>query len=255
MVYEEIYLLEDDMEDSISLRDILALMKKRWLSIIALGVLAMGISAVVSFFFMTPIYQASTQILVSRTAADTLTQQSGARFNEDGEYVETYSVIMKSPYILNQVIEELDLKTTFKELNQNVKVTQEGESQVVTVKVEHEDASQTVIVTNEIANVFQREITQLMGIENVTVLSAAELQKNPIPVKPNPIINIAAGLIVGLVAGVGLALLLDYFDQTIKTEQDVESLGFTILGTVGDIIGDETDIKASSIQTIGRETA
>lgn len=255
MINHSLYILSlgDERVHSVGLDELLGILRKKWLLIVSIVMLAMGISAIASFFIITPIYQASTQILVSRAAANSESPQIDASLNEDAEYVKTYSVIMKSPYVLNQVIDELDLNTNFKELKKSVTVTQEDESHVVTVHVEHEDASQAVIVADEIATVFQREISQLMGIKNVTILSTAEEQQNSLPVKPNPMINIAAGLIVGIVFGVGIAILLDYFDHTIKTEQDAEKvLGAVILGAVGDMAYEMNDKKQVRAQELER---
>ncbi|MBB6446838.1 YveK family protein [Bacillus benzoevorans] len=241
------------MDYSIDFRALFDRLRKKWLFIVSIVMFAMGLSAVVSFYFITPIYQASTQILVSRAAADSQPSQKDVEFNKDGDYVETYSVIMKSPYILNQVIDELDLHTTFKELNKTITITQEGESHVVTVNVEHEEVSQAEKIANEIAHVFQREVPQLIGIKNVTILSTAEEQRNPFPVKPNHILNIAGGLVAGLVLSVGSILLLHYFDHTIKTEQDVEGiLGAVILGTVGDMEDEGPDSKLVQSRQIER---
>lgn len=42
------------------------------------------------------------------------------------------------------------------------------------------------------------------------------------PVRPRTVLNAVLGLVVGLIGGVALVLLLEYLDNTIKTEQDVE---------------------------------
>jgi tyrosine-protein kinase Etk/Wzc len=53
------------------------------------------------------------------------------------------------------------------------------------------------------------------------------------PVKPNTKKNLALGLVLGGMLGIGLTFLLDYLDQTIKDEDDVqEKLGLAVLGTI-----------------------
>ena len=153
---------------------------------------------------------------------------------------------MKSPYILDQVIEELDLKTTPEALNSSVNVAQEGQSQVVTISVQNTDPAQAVRIANEIAKTFQREISKLMRIDNITILSKAELPETPAPVKPQPVLNIAIALVVGLMLGVGVAFLLEYLDNTIKSEQDIEKLlELPVLGVVTKITSDQ-DTKSAS---------
>ncbi|MBG9543268.1 YveK family protein [Cytobacillus firmus] len=229
------------MEETISLRELFDTLKKRMTLILVITILAAAISGAVSYFVIKPIYKSSTQILVSQAAAGELASLAGLSFDADSKYIETYNVIMKSPYILDQVIEELKLDTTPEALNGSVNVAQEGQSQVVTISVQNGDPAEAVLIANEIAKVFQREISSLMRIDNIHILSPAELPENPVPVKPQPVLNMAIALVVGLMAGVGLAFLLEYMNNTIKTEQDVEKLlELPVLGIITTINDDKT---------------
>lgn len=234
------------MEETISLRELFETLKKRMSLIIIITMLAAAISGAMSYFFIKPVYQSSSQILVSQAAAGALASIAGISLDADAKYIETYNVIMKSPYILDQVIKELDLKTTPEELNDSVNVAQEGQSQVVTISVQNTDPAQAVLISNEIAKTFQREISQLMRIDNITILSKAELADTPVPVKPQPILNIAIAAVVGLMLGVGVAFLLEYLDNTIKSEQDIEKLlELPVLGIVTTMTS-EQEVKSTS---------
>ncbi len=58
------------------------------------------------------------------------------------------------------------------------------------------------------------------------------------PVKPNIPLNIAFGVIVGLVVGVGLAFFIEYLDTSVKTIDDVErSLGAPVVGVIPQNVG------------------
>ena len=158
---EKYYILEEIMEETISLRELFETLKKRMSLIIVITLLAAAISGAMSYFFIKPVYQSSSQILVSQAAAGALASIAGIGLDADAKYIETYNVIMKSPYILDQVIEELDLKTTPEALNGSVNVAQEGQSQVVTISVQNTDPAQAVRIANEIAKTFQREISTI----------------------------------------------------------------------------------------------
>ncbi|WP_071393397.1 YveK family protein [Bacillus tuaregi] len=242
-------------EETISLRELFAVLRKRLSMIIIITVLATVASGVVSYSFLKPVYQASTQILVSQAAAGSLASIAGMSFDNDAKYIETYNVILKSPYILDQVIDELDLNTSAQGLNSQVNVTQQGKSQVVTIAVQNNNPAEAVTIANEIASVFQREISALMMIDNIHILTPAELPENPSPIKPQPMLNMAIALVVGLMASVGIAFLLEYLDNTIKNEQDIEKLlGIPVLGTVNTIeLEDEkTSTKKSSMMNSKR---
>ena len=65
----------------------------------------------------------------------------------------------------------------------------------------------------------------------VAVVEPATLDANP--VRPRPILNVALGLIVGLTAGIGLALLMEFTRRTIKTPKDLtDVLHLPILGMI-----------------------
>lgn len=58
-----------------------------------------------------------------------------------------------------------------------------------------------------------------MSVDNVTVLSKAEVAENQSPIKPRPMLNVAIAFVVGLMASVGLAFLLEYLDNTVKKKK------------------------------------
>lgn len=58
------------------------------------------------------------------------------------------------------------------------------------------------------------------------------------PVKPNKPLNIALGVIVGLIIGVGLAFFIEYLDTSVKTIDDVErALQAPVLGVIPQNVG------------------
>jgi capsular exopolysaccharide synthesis family protein len=67
------------------------------------------------------------------------------------------------------------------------------------------------------------------------------------PVRPNKPLNIALGIIIGLVVGVGLAFFIEYLDTSVKTIDDVErSLGSPVLGVIPQNVGILIDEGAES---------
>lgn len=55
------------------------------------------------------------------------------------------------------------------------------------------------------------------------------------PVRPRPAMNLLLGLLFGLAAGVGAAVLWNALDHRIKTPEDLRAHGFTMLGAVPDM--------------------
>lgn len=223
-------------EETISLQDIFKVLKKRFKLIISITLGAMLIATIISFFILTPIYQGSTQILVTQTKQSDQQMIQTQDIQANLQLINTYNVIIKSPAILNTVIEELDLDTTHEKLTEDISVTNANDSQVVDITVENEDPYLAVEIANTIASVFQDKVPTLMNADNVNILSPAFVSEDIKPVKPSKKLNIAIAMVIGLMISVGLAFLLEYLDTTMKTEQDVEDLlGLPILGLVSPI--------------------
>lgn len=218
------------MEETISLKELLETLRKRIFLILAITLTAVMVSGIVSFFFLTPIYQASTQILINKSNTDQ-GSYNPADVQTSLQLINTYNVIIKSPAILDLVIDEMDLNMTSGQLSSKVTVNNENQSQVMNISVQDEDPNIAAELANTIAKVFKEE--NIMKADNINILSKAEVTDGQAPIKPQPLLNIAIALVVGLMAGVGLAFLLEYFDNTVKNEQDVEkNLGLPILGVI-----------------------
>ena len=74
-------------------------------------------------------------------------------------------------------------------------------------------------------------VTGGLETNNVSVIEDASVPRTP--VRPRKTINLAISVLVGLVVGVGVALVIEYFDTTVKTPDDVERyLGLPVIGIV-----------------------
>ena len=223
------------MEETISLKVLFNTLKKRVWLLISMMVVGITIAAMVSYYFLTPMYQSATQILVDQQTAKSSTFDS-TDIETNLQLINTYNVIIKSPVILSKVIEKLDLDATTYHLNSQITVSSEQNSQVVNIIVKDQEAYRAVDIANTTAAVFQEEIVNLMKVDNIAILSPAVLPENPRPIKLNPELNMVVGAVIGLMLGIGIALMLEYFDTTVKTESDIERiLDLPILGLISPI--------------------
>lgn len=223
------------MEEAINLHELFQLLRKRIKLIILTTFSATAIAGLVSFYVLTPIYQASTQILVTQSRpANQLINMSELQTNL--QLINSYNVIMKSPAILDLVKEELDIVKPIEQLESQIIVANEKDSQVISLTVQDPNPKMAVDIANTTVRIFQKEIVNLMNIDNVSILSKAVLKDQSIPVKPRKLLNMVIASILGLMIGVGLAFLLEYLDNTVKNEQDIEQyLNLTVLGFVSTI--------------------
>ncbi|QGH36274.1 capsular biosynthesis protein [Gracilibacillus salitolerans] len=223
------------MEETISLKEIFEVLKKRLLLIILLIVGAAGVSAIISFFILTPTYQSSTQFIVTQDTNE-VNNVDLNQIRSNVEIINTYKGIITSNRILDQVVDEMNLTISTGALSEKVSLANEEGSQVVTLTATDYDPAVAADIANTTVEVFREDLPELMNVNNVSILSEAVVPANPTPVNPKPLLNIAIAIVLGAMVGVGLAFLFEYLDNTIKTEQDVESkLELPILGVVSHI--------------------
>ncbi|CAK6476294.1 putative capsular polysaccharide biosynthesis protein YwqC [Peribacillus frigoritolerans] len=219
------------MEETISITDIFKTLKKRWKLIMLLTLIAALISGTISYFLLTPVYQSSTLILVNQKQTEN--QLDSTQIQSNIDMINTYSVIIKSPAILEKVIDDLELDQSVEQLSGKITINSQENSQVFSLTVQDSNPAKAVEIANTVSSIFQKEIKDIMKVDNVSILAKAEIKENPAPVKPNPLLNIAIAVVVGLMAGIGLAFLLEYLDNTIKDEDDIERLlDLPLLGSI-----------------------
>lgn len=200
--------------------------KKLWLIILCV-ILATTAAGVISIFFTTPIYQASTKIIVNQSKNLEQANPSVAlnSIYLDVQLIETYKLIIRTPVIMNKVAERYpELNATGKELIRMVAVSNVKDTQVMTITATHTSYEQAAHVVNAVAKIFQQEIPNIMTVDNVAILNEAIPSESAAPISPNPILNMMIAFVVSLMAGLGFIFLLDYLDDTIKNEEDIHDV-------------------------------
>ncbi|MGI2327614.1 YveK family protein [Planococcus sp. YIM B11945] len=240
-------------EEAFHLKKVISVLRNNILLIFSVILLSILVVAIYSYLIVNPLYQSSTEILVNQDRQD-ITQLPEEVIQADLHLINTYGDIMKSPTILNQVIEQVGLNYSAEQLSGKITLQSTDESQVIKILVEDVEAEATLSIGNELANVFQGEIEELMSVDNVSILSPAVLSNNSFPVEPNPLLNLFIAALVGTMLGIALAFLMDYFDTTLKTENDVkEALDIPVLGVISPEINKDKTTKRKSVTLERRE--
>ncbi len=84
---------------------------------------------------------------------------------------------------------------------------------------------------------------------NIIILDKANVPQNPI--QPRKLINLAAGILLGLIFGIGAVFFLDYLDNTIKSTEDIEQyLKLSLLSIVPKYKDPSSHAVKESFQTL-----
>lgn len=233
------------MEEEISLVELFGILKKRIAWIINATLLGVLLAAVYTFFVAVPEYSSTTQLIVNRTQQSEVIQQSD--INTNVQLINTYKDILKSPVVLDEVRKELDLDLTHNALSNKISIATQDNSQVFNIQVNDGNPFDAATIANTVASVFQEELPDIMNVDNVSVIS--ESVPNETPISPNNTLNLAIGLVLGGMIGVGLAFLLEFMDNTVKDETFiVEELGWTSLGIISEMTTDELTADGSQVK-------
>ena len=232
-----------DSEQTISVMQILGILRKR-LRLIVITTLVVTIAAAfVTFFVMTPKYEATTELLVNRKLSASDQAAALQQTQADVQMISTYKDIITSPMVLKRVSQTVNnypgYPGSISNLKDAISISNEQNSQVFSVTVETSDARTSAAIANTTAKVFKRQVVKMMSVHNVSVVSKAT--PNFGAVSPRKGLNIIVGLIAGVILGGGLAFARELSDKTVTDETFLtEELGLTGLGLISKI--DEKEI-------------
>lgn len=221
--------------ETIDLKDMFSYFKSK-ISIIILFIAVVGImGCLYGLFIQKPVYKSSTSIvLISESQTGATLTYNDVSLNQN--LVSTYSEIIKSRRVLNQVIDNLSLDYSYSNLSNNVEVSSVTGTQIIKISVSDRNNKTAMKIADEIAKVFAKEIPELYNISNVNILDYAEAASNAYNV--NFIKQSIIYLLVGLVLGLGITFVMYYFDRTVKNISQVEEkIKLPVLATVREYRG------------------
>lgn len=219
-----------------NLPDFVKLLRARWLIVCATVVVAV-LGAIAVNFMTTPLYQASTRLYVSTATASSLSDlYQGNRLSQDR--VLSYTQLLMGETLAQRAVDKLGLEMSASTLRGHVKASAKLDTVLLDVAVLDESPIRARDIANTISDEFVVLARELETPENgakpaarVVVEQRASIPTHP--VVPKTVRNIAVGLALGLLLGIGLAVLRDLVDNTVKDRQTLEEL--TGAGTVGTI--------------------
>jgi capsular exopolysaccharide synthesis family protein len=274
---------------------------RKWLWLIVLGTLLAGGTAYLVSRNMTPIYRASTTLLINEARNPAITDYTSLITSE--RLAKTYAELLTKRPVRQEVARRLGLEDGL--LLASISVQPIRDTQLIELSVESDDPQLAMDIANSLPQVFieqnaemqlsrfasskenlakqltaiesdmeatqqaindlqvsdsaadQAELARLQTIltqhqsnyasllssyeeirlaevqamDNIVVAEPAELPKYP--VKPRKLQNTLLAAVVGCMLAVGVAFLIEYLDDTIKTSEDVgQALGLSTLGAI-----------------------
>lgn len=214
--------------EEINLKEVYSYFKAKILWILLAIVLIVIIGNVYTIITRVPMYQSNTTIVLVGESKKEYSQ-SDSLLNQN--LIGTYSEIITSRKVLQQVIDNLKLKTTVDELSSNITTSSVEDTEIIRITVNNERKKQAAEIADEVAKVFSDEIQDIYNLENVAIIDKAEVANSPYNI--NYVKDNIIYLAIGIVLSFGVVFVMYYFDTTIKSSEVVEEkLGLTVIGIV-----------------------
>jgi len=152
--------------------------------------------------------------------------------------VVSYAELLMGETLSQRTVDKLGLDMGAKELQGHVKASAKADTVLIDVDVLDASAVRARDIANTLSDEFVSLIRELetpspgaMPDARVVVEQRASIPDSP--VVPKTARNIAMGLVLGLAIGVGLAVLRDLLDNTVKSRESLEQItGAGVVGTI-----------------------
>jgi non-specific protein-tyrosine kinase len=233
----------------LDLHGFLKALARRWPTVAVCLVLAIG-AAIAATALSTPVYEARTQLFVAtRTGEDTTQLNQGQSFSQ--ARVQSYAAIVTTRQVTEPVVRQLRLHTTPEELASRITAIAPLNTVLIDITVRDTTPRRAARIANAVATRFSAVVERLETPKRAVtserpVRSRIAASTSPVslgitqeavaptaPVSPRPTVNLAAGVLGGLLLGAGIVALRETLDTTFKAS---EALGeFTALPGLGTI--------------------
>ena len=232
--------MNENDEIEIDLSRLWEIIKKRLVSFILIVIATSLIAGIYTLFFIDKTYTANSKLILVQKYDPDRQQINYNDIQLSQKLVNTYTVILRSETISDEVIRNLKMtdKMSHSDYLNMVSISGVKDTEIINISVTTGDPELSADLANEIVKVFKKQIVKIMNIENVTVLDSAKVpsQKSG----PSTTKNVMLGFLLGCVIDGCIVLYVLMTDRKIRTEEQLKEI-FTDTPIIGLIPDFETE--------------
>lgn len=195
--------------------------RKIYVALIVLVAIFAGL--IYTFFFVDPAYKSEASLLLVKQDSSSDGKSTGITTTDltlNQKLVSTYSELIKSPSVLEDVINNLGIKMSEAKLKSSISVSSLKDTEIITIRVVNENPENAQIIATEVVKVFAEKVKQFYKIDNVNVVGEAKVDYTPYNINHiKDLLIFAAG---GLVVAAAYVLIANMLDTTVKGKDDLE---------------------------------
>jgi capsular polysaccharide biosynthesis protein len=207
------------------------ILKELWI-ILVVTIICAILSGVISTYVIKKTYQSTATVMVlqNNLNGQNTTIQSGDIMVAQ-QFVNSFMEIISFPRVLDLVSKQLNRKYSTDAIKKMVTITNTTNTLILTINVKCHNAQDASDIANAVVSNFINEVRTILNFDIIKQIDTAKAPSSP--VSPNIPLNIALAGFVGLLLSVGIIILIAYFDNTIKTEDDITKyLELPVIGLI-----------------------
>lgn len=205
----------------------LRILRSSWRFVLVAGAVGL-VLALVASLVATPQYRSTAQLYVSARSSSSGIDDLVQGTDYSRQIVVSYVDVAKTSLVLKPVIEALELDLTSAELSRLVAVESPKDTVLVNISATSTDPQLAADIANTTGESFSHVVqtqlegdlsSQRSGVQLTLVEPAVPADA---PDSPNILFNLAAGLLLGLALGAGLALVRSITDTRIRSMRNID---------------------------------
>lgn len=226
---------QDELE--IDLKELFFELLGHWKTLLLSTVLVAAIVMVISKFILVPQYESTASLYVLSNSITSIADiQIGTSLTQD------YLVVVNGRPVLEQVIENLDLKENYASLGSKITLNNPANSRILEITVRDKDPDHAKAIADEMANVASDYISIKMDQSAPTIIQNGYADGKP--VSPSIIKNTIIGALAGFLLAAAVVIISYLLNDTIMTGEDVEKkLGMNLLGSLPEVAHEDDGEK------------
>lgn len=190
-------------------------------------------------YFTTPVYEASGKLICARSEESIIegATVTATELTMPSSLAETYAELIKSDLVVSQVIENLGLDMTVKQLSNSVTLTPVT-TVYYQVSARSTDREKSAEIANEFIKIFAEEVRKFYEIDSIHIVDNAIVPETAINMNMTKSVKIYCG--IGFVVAASIVVIMFVFNNTVTNSDQIKR--YTKLRTLASIpkyVGDE----------------
>ena len=210
-------LYRDNEETEIDLAEVFFVLVRKWFILLLACLAAAAVTFGVTKFLITPQYEATSMIYIlgkTTSISNNINLQLSQQLTVD------FQTLATSRPVLEAVIKDCNLDTTYEKLLATVKVENPSNTSILKMTATNKDPKLAAAISNAMSTETANRVAEVMVTDKPSQVEEAVVPDKK--ASPSVMRDTAVGGLVGLLLAVAVIVVMHITDDTIKTEDDVK---------------------------------